>query len=108
MTFAQVAFLPLPAGSPVIAADETAGIYKKNTPAEITLAENTHDSVKKDTTLFWGFTWQYDGCKPMDPATSCKKTHCLDTWKRSRKVVGVGAPKYDLGKITKAHHDKQK
>jgi hypothetical protein len=80
---ANAALINLPAGVAAIAAGEHAGPILPKDPTDKT-PQQVHDTVRDNYTLAWGYRYEYDGCHPAKPETSCGKSKCLKAWSRTR------------------------
>jgi hypothetical protein len=79
-TVAQTAFLTLPAGTPAVPATQNAAF---------TTNQAIKDGVTSEYTMAWGFKYEYDGCHPANPGTSCAQPQCLNLWSQSRSLAGL-------------------
>jgi hypothetical protein len=77
---AQVAFLNLPANKPAIPAGENAAFINNAAVSK---------DVRDNYTLAWGYKYEYDGCHPAKPTTSCSSSQCIEIWTQTRTLGGL-------------------
>jgi hypothetical protein len=76
---AVAAVLPLPAGAQPIPPGEMAAEAYTTVAQRDALNRRVQGSARKVT---WGYRYEYDGCRPQNPRTSCGNVHCLSTWQQ--------------------------